>query len=330
VYEATRYLEYAGAVIIDAHAIAAANLRASQLATDLAIAAGGAQLDMAREVARATDPALEVDLVPTSRAAIAAFTKTYGRFSGSDERGRLADTVMRSRDPFTAQRNWDINFRSIPGLSRNFGMNKRGGTDLVDYDEWLALDTLALNGEERKFRRFRFRWERQETPLAWGGARMSLDGLSGAVASHGGSGATSPRTTGQAVDEALDMRTVYGYWPGLSDTQDLRELAASADEARLGLAFFVHKPMASSRTPGRSPVVRPTGALARFDADAPEGRVAALARAEVYFDRPPRADGASELPNLYSPYWKSRLVAPRALDYAYAASRQRGLTLPAP
>jgi hypothetical protein len=53
------------------------------------------------------------------------------------------------------------------------------------------------------------------------------------------------------------------------------------------------------------------------------GRVASLAAAEVYFRRPPRADGRVELPSLFNPYWHARLAEPdtsqRVLAEAFAA-----------
>jgi hypothetical protein len=86
-------------------------------------------------------------LVPTSIVGLAGFTRTYGQFGGGpDERGRLADTVMRSRDEFTAQRVFTHFGPNIPFVQRNVSLRKRGGTDLVNFDEWQAVDTLAFIG----------------------------------------------------------------------------------------------------------------------------------------------------------------------------------------
>ena len=59
------------------------------------------------------------------------------------------------------------------------------------------------------------------------------------------------------------------------------------------------------------------------------GQIAALSRAQVFFDRiAARADGKSELGSLYNPYWRVRLVSPTLADRTYAASKQGGLGLP--
>ena len=57
--------------------------------------------------------------------------------------------------------------------------------------------------------------------------------------------------------------------------------------------------------------------------------MAALSRASVFFDRiTSRADGKTEIANVYNPFWRVRLVAPTAADRAEAALSQGGLLLP--
>lgn len=85
----------------------------------------------------------------------------------------------------------------------------------------------------------------------------------------------------------------------------------------------------ATRTSGATSVIQPGGGLTQFGADAPGSELAALPRAEVFFERPVvRNDGCQELASLYSPYWQVRLVAPTAGDKAYVAARQGGLALP--
>jgi hypothetical protein len=318
--------------IINIHAGAVVGLRASQLATDLAFSSGLPQLDIAREVARRSDASLDVELVPTSIVGVAGFTSTYGRASrGGDARGRLADTVMRSRDAFTASRGFTHRGPNLPFVQRNVALNKRGGTDLINFDEWQAADTLAVHRQVWPcFRKGIPRWcDAEEIPIA-GAARSEtgLGGNSGGSGSYGRSTEDNPSTTSDALDVNVDLRNRGAVlWLGLSDNQDLADLDPSRDQ-RVGISFFVSKPENTSRSAGRNPNVRPTGVLAVFDAAAPGGRIASLARAEVFFMRPEaRPDGRRELPSLYNPYWQSRLVGPTAADRVYAAARQNGLAL---
>ncbi|MGZ9075701.1 MAG: hypothetical protein ACXW13_07970 [Burkholderiaceae bacterium] len=331
--EIVEIIEYINSLgIINIHAGAIIALRASQLATDLAFSSGVPQRDLAEEVARRSDASLDVELVPTSIVGLAGFTSTYGRFSsGGDARGRLADTVMRSRDEFTAQRVFTHFGPNIPFVQRNVSLRKRGGTDLINFDEWQAADTLAVHRQTWPcFRKGIPRWcDQEEIPIA-GAARSEtgIGGSGGGSGSYGYSTRDNPRTTSNALGANQDLRELGAVlWLGLSDNQDVADLDAGRDQ-RVGISFFVSKPDNTSRAAGRNPNVRPTGQLATFDAAAPGNRIASLSRAEVFFMRPDaRPDGRRELASLYSPYWQSRLVAPTTADRLYAASRQNGLAL---
>ena len=318
-------VEYINALgVINAHAGAVIGLRASQLATDLALSTGSLQLDLAREVARRSDPSLDVDLVPTSIPGLAGFTKTYS----GDDRGRLADSVMRSRDEFTASRGFE--HRGYNPFIRA-RLSKRGGTDLVNFDEWQAVDTMAVHSQKWGCGRFIKRWcSWEEESIAYAGrSQTSLTGSGDdGEGSYGKSAQDNPDTTSSALNDSVDLREKGALlWTGLSSNQDLRDLDAGRDQ-RVGISFFVSKPENTSRSAGRNPNVKPTGSLDVFTAAAPGNRIASLSRAEVFFMRPvDRADGKRELASLYSPYWQARLVGPTMADRLYAATRQNNLIL---
>lgn len=339
--EAVSILETISATgIVNAHAGSVIALRASQQATDAAMSVGALQRDIAREVARATDPSLDVELVPVVLPDIAGLTRTYGR-GGGDDRGRLADLVMRSRDSFTADRGWQLDGPSIPFVQRNVALRKRGGTELINFDEWQARDTLAGHSTSFGCGKGIPRWcAPVEEPLACSGAALGSAGSGSHVGycasgdsgsgegSFGGSRSGNPFTTRVADGLAEDLSASGAFlWRGLSDTQELADLSA-ARQHRVPISFLVSKPQNSSRTAGRSANIAPTGTLALFDAGPIDGRMVALARAEVTFMRAEaRGDGRTERPSLYSPYWRANLVAPTAADRAYAALRQNNLTL---
>lgn len=326
-------VEYVNALgVINIHAGAVIGLRASQLETDLAFSSGIPQLELAREVARRSDASLDVELVPSSIIGLGRFTKTYGRLGGgSQERGRLADTVMRSRDPFTAERGFRHETPGWAGLFRQGRLVKRGGTDLVNFDEWQAVDTMAAHTRERRCGRFFPRWcSWKENSIAYAGRSQTTFAAtgSGGQGSYGNSAQENPDTTSNALKDSVDLRSKGAWlWTGLSDNQDLRDLDADRDQ-RVGISFFVSKPDNTSRTAARNPNVRPTGQLAVFDSAAPGDRIASLSRTEIFFLRPEaRLDGRRELASLYSPYWQARLVAPTTADRIYGATRQNNLTL---
>lgn len=328
------WVEYINSIgIMNLHAAAVIALRASQVATDLAFSTGILQRDLAREVARRSDASLDVDIVPTSIVGLAGFTRTYGRNSrNGEERGRLADSVMRSRDEFTASRGFTHNGPNIPFVQKNVSLRKRGGTDLISFDEWQAADTMAVHRQTWPcFRKGLPRWCNPEEISIAGAARgeTALSGGTGGSGSYGRSTEDNPETTSNTLSSNNeDLRNVGAVlWTGISENQDLSDLDPDKDQ-RVGISFFVWKPEDTSRTAARNPNVRPGGQLQVFTAAAPGNRIASLARAEVYFLRPDvRPDGRRELPSLYSPYWQSRLVAPTTADRIYAATRQSGLAL---
>lgn len=95
--------------------------------------------------------------------------------SRSKEADRFANVVMEARDPFSRVRNGHVGFGAGSGLaSIGLSMDKKGGTDLVNYRNWVGVDTLNLHVW------FPLCWSggwfsHPETchvyvPLAWGGA----------------------------------------------------------------------------------------------------------------------------------------------------------------
>lgn len=102
--------------------------------------------------------------------------------SGHDNKGanRLLNVVMEARDPFSRQRNGhlglpsDTDPGSYPPGSAGFFLNKKGGSDLVDYHNWVGIDTLSLH----VWYPICFtKWGKPETchiyePVAWGGGAI--------------------------------------------------------------------------------------------------------------------------------------------------------------
>ena len=129
-------------------------------------------VDIAKTVAQGNDPdarlpmlaegVLRAQLVETSR----HNSRTAGRLMDSFSRrgdtrtagmDRLRNVVMASRDHFSADRSDSM---GIPLID----LEGRGGTDMVDYGRWVAMDTLDLSID--------IAWVIDiDVPLGWGGAQ---------------------------------------------------------------------------------------------------------------------------------------------------------------
>lgn len=312
---------------ITVHDVVIQALSASQQAVQLNLLAGVRQSQIARDVVRAMDPNLDARVVLVSHG-FDRFTKSYARNGDDgDERGRFADVTMRSRDQFSRERNWTINGQDVPLLRNDGAMKKRGGTDLVGFDEWRAVDTLELHGEYFGCGRFGLSWcDDIRTPVGWGAVNVN-DGSGDAGAGYHGNAYRENATTADQADEDMQEPGYY-HFSGLPDSRDLTNVEADAP-LDTGITILVSKQHQDALTSGGAAQARPSGELALFN-DRPAGqRMAALSRASVFFDRiTSRADGKTEMANVYNPFWRVRLVAPTAADRAEAALSQGGLLLP--
>jgi len=319
-------LDRALATIVRVHDAVSSALSASQTVMHASLAGGLAQTALANDIVRRIDPAMRAELNLASYD-FDRFTSSYARpRRGNDERGRLADIVSRSRDGFTRERVWSIDGPDIPFLQRNVKLKRRGGTELIGYDEWRAMDTLEHQGQ--RLRKGRWRWQR--TPIAGAAASVTAeDERSPQRGHHGGSYRDNATTTKRYAEPSMvQLDEVGAHFSGLPTTRELSEL----DEGALhttGITLRVGKSRGSLRTSGGSSIVQPGGRLQQFDVTIPGGQMVALSRAEVFFERPlPRTDARVERPSLYSPYWQVRLTNPTAADRAWAALGQDGLALP--
>lgn len=318
----TAGLDRALGTIITAHDAVSSVLSASQRLMHASLATGASQTAFANDLVDRIDPDLQAAINPLSHD-FPTFTRALAKDDADgDARGRLADVALRSRDDFTRSRVWSIHGLDLPPLQRKVELKRRGGTELIGYDEWRALDTLEHQG--KRLKRWRWRWRR--TPLAWGGASAADEDSPGAQrGEHGGSYARNPITSLYLAEPSIAR---IGHFDGLPATRELRELSADADHTA-GVTVHVAKPRRALRTSGGTGSVQPQGRLHLFEAGAPGGQVAAMARGEAFFERPaPRRDGKTERPSLYSPYWQARLVGSTPADRAWAATRQDGVALP--
>jgi hypothetical protein len=314
------YVIDAAGIPIAAHAIASNGLALAEGAVQINLTAGIRQRDVARQVVKAMDPKLDAEVVLVTHG-FDTFTKSWS----GDDRERLKQVAMRSRDEFTRERNWTIDGHGI-GV-RHPSLKKRGGTDLVGYDEWRGVDTLELHGQRFGCGRFRLSWcDDIKEPIGWGGIEVDAGGDDAGRGYHGNAYGENP-TTANKSDEVM-RQPKYAVYTGLPSVREIADVDPD-HEAVTGITVRVWKKQADTLTSGGAATLKPSGALQVFDDHPANGDMVAMSRAQVFFDRiSPRADSKTELGSLYNPYWRVRLVAPLTADKAYAATKQGGLVLP--
>jgi hypothetical protein len=225
------------------------------------------------------------------------FTKTYS----DNERTRLRAVTLDSRDGFTQNRHWGLNF--VIGK-----IDKQGGTDLVNYDAWKAMDSAAICTGLIKCRPW--------VPVGWGGAQADNPSPTSRIGTHG-NGSDWNRTDGRLARAEANVQTnqLPAAFPGYRDLQDLNP--ANTDKQKISFAVEVvvtdkKVPTANSAFGAKAALVDGT-AIEHDPQYAGEGGVFGLAEACVAFERPvgaQRSDGLTERPSLFNPYWRASLATP--------------------
>jgi hypothetical protein len=276
----------------------------------------------AEEVARASLAAAGPATGPSGAmpALLARNAIEWNRLTASyagPERARLRTLVLDGRDGFTTERNARLAPPIVGLLAR---LEKRGGTELVGFDTWRGMDTLAVH----RRRSLLFGSFREAIPVGWGAAQDAVR-PSPLRGYHGGTWQTNPRTS-QLAEATLPAQTLYAY-PGIPVIRDVTNPSVR-DERTVRFvveaADRTHDPVADTRGLG----VADLATLQQRTSWAPTpsaNAVHALGAAVVRFERPEgRADGRREYANLYNPYWQARLAAPLASERALAAAARGG------
>lgn len=246
-------------------------------------------------------------LFATNTLAWTNFTDTYsadmkpGGTSG-DRRKRLREVALNSRDGFTENRTWKWNLIIAK-------IEKQGGTDLVNYDAWKGLDSVALCTNV-----FKCSW----VPIGWGGAQAYKPKANG-IGTHGENSDWNRSDGRLARNEANSGARAASMPFAFPGYRDLHEL----DPAKLTqqkIPFAVEVLVADTNIPTANSAFGAKAALTdgtTIEHDplyAASGRgVFGLAEACVSFERPPgapRKDGGVERPSLFNPYWHAALATP--------------------
>lgn len=294
------------------------------------------------------DGQVVVDPVPLSVSA--DFTKFVQHYSGND-RKRFAEvaTTAADRDPnapnqqsFVKKRSWDMpalyaNCPSAYATGRIDWLDRRGGTELIGYDEWRALDTLSEKVWVPKNKTDVLCQGISEQPAAYGlqDAAQNPTTLDTDPTHYDSSLLINPVTTAQAQMMASMSSASWGY-QGLPSFYDLSPDKLTESDPRLLLAIRVRRNKTETKTSEGRSQIAPTPRLNNYKADPAGGsELIAVSAAEVFFKRPPDSSRnfygqdigkPLETGSLFNPYWQVHLVQSDAS--IRAAQALQGAALP--
>jgi hypothetical protein len=267
---------------------------------------------IAAETLRANNP--ENRQTRAAIAFLASNARAWQSFTSSytgDDRARLKDVVLRSRDGFTADRRHELDAIVIE-------LQKRGGTELFGFDTWRGVDTMSLHTPD-----IFFDFD-ESVPIGFGAAQNGPAPVAAARRSDfGGSRRANPLSTRLALGQLnTGGRRASGY-RGLQATRDISD-PQRADDRSLAFVVEVERGRNTLATSDRALGIEGARLMSGGNASQRPAlhndKFFAISTAQVYFLRPTgRADGRREFPSLYNPYWQVRLAPVARVDRVVAA-----------
>ena len=285
------------------------------------------------------DGAVTVDPIPLT---VNEYTSFITHYSG-DKRTRFAEVakISANRDAFVPKRSW-----LLPGLYSDCGgatatgrvdfLTRRGGTELLGFDEWKAMDTLSEKRWVPKSKTDALCLAIAETPAGWGLQaalpQSSSDTPDLDPTHYDGSLPINPGSSGMAM---LFSSSSWDY-SGIPNFYDLSEDMLKQEDPRLQFAIRVRRDTSQTVTSeGRSAIAN-TPRLNAYHAQTAGGsELVAVSASEVYFQRSADAKdnqyGQStgkprELGSLFNPYWQVHLI--QSADSIRKAQAMQGAVLP--
>lgn len=264
------------------------------------------------------------------------------RYTG-DERKRMGEVTTKAAnsDDFVKSRYWNEG-PPIPSPTAGWyctllwklnEVRRRGGTELINLDEWKAEDTESLHWWETDTGFFSVSCDEHELPLGWAEQKdfkNSEQDASGA--SLGGSPATNPDA------HASINSSSWSQYTGIPEYYDLKEELMKVDAANpnklpnptLQHAILLFRDTDQTLTSEGRSQVRPSPRLNNYTAQNVGGKMSAMSTSEVFFMRPPghkynRSEGGDkrEIASLFNPYWQVRLVETSSGDIGKALGLQK-------
>lgn len=294
-----------------------------------------ARLELMKDVAEANyknDGTVVVEQLSLPSSDITSFVSNYS----GDERTRFKEvvTTAANKDSFVPKRTWKMDALYPDCLSafpRTDWLDRRGGTELIGFDQWQALDSLS---EKRRVPRNKFDFLCRgiaETPLGWGGTiaadepAMEFDPTRFDNAQIVNPGSA---TMGLATSASWDYSGIPSFYDLSADAREL-------DDPRLQFAIRLKRAKTQTvASEGRSEISS-TKQLNAYTAKPAGGSdFIAVSASEVFFQREGAAKenifGSSlgkpqEIGSLFNPYWQVRLIQSDA-DIKRAQAEQGAVT----
>jgi hypothetical protein len=324
-------------------------MRAQQVAYEGLLPARQAVMD---DVARANylnDGTVTVEPLPLTVNAFAGFVSHYS----GDDRTRFAEVAETSakRDGFQRRRSWSwigtyANCMSATLFEgRRDWINRRGGTELIGFDEWKAMDTIS---ERQWVPMYKGDWLCQhpaEMPAGWGLQSAADNPQPDLDPRHYDSSLpVNPIASGLALTISSSS---WGY-SGLPNFYDLSADALGQDDPRLKFAIRVRRAKDQTVTSEGRSAIPATDRLNAYHATPAGGSdLVAVSASEVFFERPDLenlncSDGSPmgrdncygrtvggrsrEIGSLFNPYWQVRLI--QSAEGVAQAQAMQGAQLP--
>lgn len=302
--------------VVAAAELAKSALQAAQvnMAADLYLARRSLMQEVA-DANYANDGAVHVDNIPHTDDFGINGANFITRYADND-RARFKDATVTAAnlDQFIPQRSW-TSANGMPCILGNKAeFRRRGGTELIGFDEWRAMDTASLHTWTFHIHLFSTSCDEDEKPLGAGsqGAGNSSNGRG-----NGFGGSRSDNPVASASASSNDWN--YSGLPQFYDLQQNALQASDSSPPLLRFAIRLTRGKNQARTSDARSSVKPSGRLAQFDSNIASGVLAAVSTSEVFFQRPvPRSDGRTELASLFNPFWQVHLVSTSSADVAKA------------
>ncbi len=283
--------------------------------------------------------------------------KSTALYTG-DDRKRLGEVAKLAAysDKFVEKRSWDSKALVPPFWEwkcvfdgRRNSVKRRGGTELLGLDEWIAEDTESYwDWHNKGF--FFTRCRDSEHPIGWGEQRAFPDGQeqNAGDARLGGSPSTNPGAHSRASS------VQWTNYSGLPSFYDLSPDWLDKPDPRMKFAVRVVRAKADVRTSDGNSQIRPSETINKFDGNLASGVMSAIATGEVYFARPWFNKGDAtyttgdttyivtrnqyavrhgnpntrEIGSLFNPYWQVRLVTNDDTKDIHPQQARQGTALP--
>ena len=200
-------------------------------------------------------------------------------------------------------------------------VRRRGGTELLGFDEWQAVDTQSYH--ENFLAKGKVLWscDRRENVTGYGEQQAYANDQSPGSTTFGRSRNDNPRTHGVALSTSSDEYTQYTGLPNYYDLNAVWITGRNRDvppTLRHGVRVVRARTELRTTDGGNGQIrTRADSRIGAYNSDLAGGEMAAVSASEVFFERPTsqidnvfglRSGRPVELGSLFNPYWQVRLI----------------------